>query len=181
MKSNIINESIGTTDPTIVKTPNNLKKEVYNILNTRIGDEYAAHYYYRAAANWCHNMSYKKAAAFFDGEANNELEHALKLQKYLTDWDMLPVIPQAPTTHRFDNLAQIVVGAYDMEYNLFQSYMDNSKIIFNVDLATFDFLQFFRIEQTAAVAEYADLLNALQLINVENNFEILYFENQYFG
>ncbi len=68
-----------------------------------------------------------------------------------------------------------------MEYGLFQSYMDNSKIIFNIDLATFDFLQFFRTEQTAAVAEYADLLNALQLINVENNFEILYFENQYFG
>jgi hypothetical protein len=30
-------------------------------------------------------------------------------------------------------------------------------------------------------AEYADLLNAAQLINVSNNFEVLYFENQYFG
>lgn len=180
MKTTIINESISSTDPTIVKTPNNLKKEVYNLLNTRIGDEYSAHYYYRAAANWCHNMSYKKAAAFFDGEANNELEHALKLQKYLTDWDMLPVIPQVPTSHRFNNLAEIIVGAYDMEYALFQAYADNSKIIFNIDIPTFDFLSSFRTEQTAAVAEYADLLNALQLINVENNFEILYFENQYF-
>jgi ferritin len=181
MKSVIINESISPADPTIIKTPNTLKKEVYNILNSRIGDEYAAHYFYRSAANWCHNMSYKKAAAFFDSEAQIELEHALKLQKYLTDWDMLPVIPQAPTAHKFNNLAEIVVGSYDMEYALFQTYSENSKIIFGIDIPTFDFLQFFRNEQTAAVAEFADLLNALQLINPENNFELLYFENQYFG
>jgi ferritin len=178
---NIINESIKPVDPTIVKKPNTLKKEVLNLLNTRIGDEYAAHFFYRDAANWCHNMSYKNAAAFFDEEANTELEHALKLQKYITDWDGFPVIPQATTNRKFSNLAEIVVGAYDMEYGLFQSYMENSRVIFNVDLATFDFLQFFREEQTKAVAEYADLLNALQLINPENNFELLYFENQYFG
>ena len=178
---NIINESITPVDPTIVKKPNNLKKEVENILNTRIGDEYAAHYFYRDAANWCHNMGYKKAAEFFDGEAVNELEHALKLQKYITDWDGFPVIPQVNTNRKFNNLAEIVVGAYDMEFGLFQSYMENSRVIFSIDLATFDFLQFYRNEQTAAVAEYADLLNALQLINPENNFELLYFENQYFG
>jgi len=181
MKTNIINESITPVDPTIVKKPNNLRSEVLNILNTRIGDEYAAHYFYRSAANWCHNMSYKKAGAFFDGEANNELEHALKLQEYITSWDGFPVIPQVPTDHKFKNLAEIVVGAYDMEFGLFTKYMENSKTVFNLDLATFDFLQFFREEQTKAVAEYADLLNALQLINPEHKFELLYFENQYFG
>lgn len=178
---NIINESIKSVDPTIIKKPNTLRSEVLNLLNARIGDEYAAHFFYRDAANWCHNMSYKKAAAFFDGEANNELEHAIKLQEYITSWDGFPVIPQAVTNRKFTNLAEIVVGAYDMEYGLFQKYMENSKVIFNLDLATFDFLVFFRTEQTAAVAEYADLLNALQLINPENNFELLYFENEYFG
>ena len=178
---NIINESIKSVDPTIIKKPNTLRSEVLNLLNARIGDEYAAHFFYRDAANWCHNMSYKKAGAFFDGEANNELAHALKLQEYITSWDGFPVIPQALTNRKFNNLAEIVVGAYDMEFGLFNKYMENSKTIFNLDLATFDFLVFFRNEQTAAVAEYADLLNALQLINPENNFELLYFENQYFG
>ena len=42
MKTNIINESIRPVDPTIVKTPNTLRSEVLNLLNTRIGDEYAA-------------------------------------------------------------------------------------------------------------------------------------------
>ena len=181
MRTNIINESIRPVDPTIVTKPNTLRSEVLNLLNIRIGDEYAAHYFYRSAANWCHNMSYKKAGSFFDDEANNELAHALKLQEYIVQWDGFPEIPQVPSIHKFENLAEIVVRAYDMEFGLFTKYMENSKTVFNLDLATFDFLQFFRTEQTAAVAEYADLLNALQLINPENNFELLYFENQYFG
>lgn len=181
MRTNIINESIRPVDPTIVKTPNTLRSEVLNLLNTRIGDEYAAHYFYRSAANWCHGMNYKKAGTFFDGEADNELAHALKLQEYIVQWNGIPIIPQVNTTHKFDNLAAIVVGAYDMEYDLFTKYMDNSRTIFNLDLATFDFLSFFREEQNAAVAEFSDLINALQLINPENNFELLYFENEYFG
>jgi len=126
-------------------------------------------------------MNYKNAATFFDGEAKNELKHALKLQEYIVQWNGLPVIPQVNTNHKFNNLAEVVVGAYDMEFDLFNKYMDNSRTIFNLDLATFDFLVFFRDEQNAAVAEYSDLINALQLINPENNFEMLYFENQYFG
>ena len=79
---NIINESIKSVDPTIVKKPNVLKPEVVKLINQRIGDEYTAHYFYRSAANWCHNMEYKKAAEFFDHEADDELIHAKGLQKY---------------------------------------------------------------------------------------------------
>ena len=181
MNTNIINESIRPVDPTIVKKPNQLKKEVVNMINQRIGDEYTAHYFYRSAANWCHNMSYKKAAVFFDAEADDELEHAKGLQKYLTDWDIFPSIPQVTTEQKFDNLADIIVRAYDMEYGLLQSYSENSKVIFNIDQATYVFLQDYIKQNTGSTAEYADLLNALQLINPENNFELLYFENQYFG
>ena len=179
--SNIINESIRPVDPTIVKKPNQLKKEVVNLLNQRIGDEYTAHYFYRCAANWCHNMSYKKAAEFFDTEAADELEHAKGLQKYLTDWDVLPTIPKVETDVKFQNLAEIIVRAYDMEFGLLQSYSENSKVIFGLDQATYVFLQDYVKQNTGSTAEYADLLNALQLINPENNFELLYFENQYFG
>jgi len=182
MRTNIINESIRPVDPTIVKKPNRLKKEVVALLNQRIGDEYTAHYFYRNAANWCHNMSYKKAAKFFDTEAKDELKHAQSLQKYMTDWDVLPEIPKAETIVNFDNLADIIVRAYDMEFGLLQSYSENAKTIFNLsDMATFVFLQDYVKQNTGSTSEYADLLNALQLINPENNFELLYFENKYFG
>lgn len=179
--STIITESIKSVDPTIVKKPNQLKKEVVNLINQRIGDEYTAHYFYRSAANWCHNMSYKKAAEFFDTEAADELEHAKGLQKYLTDWDVMPTIPKVETDVKFENLAEIIVRAYDMEFGLLQSYSENAKVIFGMDQATYVFLQDYIKQNTGSTAEYADLLNALQLINPENNFELLYFENQYFG
>ena len=181
MRTNIINESIRPVDPTIVKKPNQLKKEVVKVLNQRIGDEYTAHYFYRSAANWCHNMSYKKAAVFFDAEAADELEHANGLQKYMTDWDVLPEIPKVETVINFDNLADIIVRAYDMEFGLLQSYSENSMMVFPLDQPTYVFLQDYVKQNTSSTAEYADLLNALQLINPENNFELLYFENQYFG
>jgi len=180
METNIINESIKSVDPTIIKKPNQLKKEVVNLLNTRLGDEFTAYYFYRSAANWCHNIGYKKAAVFFDREAAYELEHGLKIQNYLTDWDCLPVIPKVETVHSFENLAQIIVEAYDMEYNLLNSYNETSRVIFGVDFNTFDFLKFYRDAQVDEVKEYSDLLNALQLINPENNFELLYFEQTYF-
>ena len=181
MKTTIITESIRPVDPTIVKKPNTLRKEVISLLNQRIGDEYKAHYFYRSAANWCHNMEYKKAAEFFDKEAADELTHAQGLQNYLTSWDVKPTIPQVTTNHEFNNLAEIVVQAYDMEFGLLQSYSDNAKVIFNLDMATFVFLQDYIKQNTGSTAEYAAFLNALQLINPENNFELLYFENQYFG
>jgi hypothetical protein len=34
--------------------------------------------------------------------------------------------------------------------------------------------------QNDEVSEYSDLLNALQLVNPDNKFELLYFENTYF-
>lgn len=179
---NIINESIKSVDPTIVKKPNTLRSEVVKLINQRIGDEYTAHYFYRSAANWCHNMEYKKAAVFFDTEAADELTHAQGLQKYMTDWDIKPTIPAVTTDMNFDNLADIIVKAYDMEYGLLQSYSENSKTIFGLnDMATFVFLQDYVKQNTSSTAEYAGFLNALQLINPENNFELLYFENEYFG
>ena len=67
-----------------------LSDKTIKILEDRIKDEYTAHYYYRAAANWCSDMNYKKAAEFFTNEANDELGHAQKIQKYMTDFNIIP-------------------------------------------------------------------------------------------
>jgi ferritin len=161
--------------------PKSLPAEVTKEINTRIGDEYAAHYFYRNAANWCHNANYKKAAAFFDAEAASELDHAKGLQDYLTQWNLIPEIPAAPTNVAFPNLVDIINNAYNMEYALFEKYSAAQQAIFTQHPATFNFIQGYVDIQNTAVGEYSDLLNALQLINAENKFEVLYFENQYFG
>jgi hypothetical protein len=42
-----------------------LNSKTIKILTDRIKDEYTAHYFYRAATNWCRDKNYKKAAEFF--------------------------------------------------------------------------------------------------------------------
>ena len=157
-----------------------LSEKVIRILTDRIKDEYVAHYYYRAATNWCQDMNYKKAAEFFKNEADDELEHAKKLQEYMVDFNIQPTIPQANTKHSFDNLIDIIEGAYKMELGLMKEYNKNSTDLFTEDITTFDVLTEFREIQKGAVVEYNDLINASNLINKKDKFQVLYFENTYF-
>ena len=157
-----------------------LNDKVIQILIARIKDEYTAHYYYRAAANWCQDMNYKKAAEFFKNEADDELTHAKKLQEYMVDFNVQPDIPQAQTTHSFSNLIDIIQGAYKMELDLMMKYNKSSQMVFVEDLTTFDFLTEFRELQKGAVVEYNDLINASNLVDKTDKFQVLYFENTYF-
>jgi ferritin len=163
-----------------ILSPRTLSPEVAELLEERIGDEYTAHYFYRNASNWCADKAYINAAAFFAAEAATELAHAEKIQTYLVGWNIVPIIPPVKMIPTFTTLIDIVNKSYVLEYNLLTKYNTDSSMIFSIDLNTFDFLQEFRTIQNAAVAEYSDLLNAAQLINVENNFEVLYYEGKYF-
>ena len=171
-----------------VETPKNegdgklykLSEKVVNILTDRIRDEYTAHYYYRAASNWCQDKNYKKAFEFFKNEAVDELTHAEKLQEYMADFNIIPVIPQAPTSHSFDSLVDIIYGAYKVELALMKEYNKNSQELFASDITTFDFLKKYRKIQKGAVVEYNDLINAIGLVDKTDKFQVLYFEQTYF-
>lgn len=163
-----------------IKNPKTLAEGTVTKLTERLKDEYTAHYFYRNASNWCAGEGYQKAAAFFAKEAANELEHAEGLQKYLVDWNVYPTMPSVKPTLNFANLIDIINKAYALEYALFEAYIKDSKELFNDDLNTFDFLTGYRTGQNQSVIEYSDLLSAAMLVNVENNFEILYFEQTYF-
>lgn len=157
-----------------------LDEKTIKIITERIKDEYAAHYYYRAAANWCRDMNYKKAAEFFSNEADDELTHAKTLQEYMVDFNVIPEIPQAKIKHEFDNLIDVVYGAYKMELGLMNSYNKNSQELFNSDITTYDLFTEFRLIQKGAVVEYNDLINASNLIDKKDKFQVLYFEQTYF-
>jgi ferritin len=182
--SSMMKEDENMTGPTELVTPktlNDFSDAISTALNERIGDEYAAHYFYRNAANWCKNANYKNATAYFEGEASSELDHAKGLQDYLTQWNLLPAIPAAPTQHSFKNLADIINKAYEIEYDLMVKYSDNQKEFLAAHPATFNFIQKYVDIQNEAVAEYSDLLNALNLVDINNRLDVLYFENNYFN
>jgi ferritin len=163
-----------------IKNPNKLADASVSRLNDRIRDEYMAHYFYRCATNWCMGVGYMKAGAFFTAEAETELEHARGLQKYLVDWNINPTLPSIKANIPFSNLIDIVNKAYAMEYGLLEAYCKDSTELHMSDIKTYDFLRKYRKFQNDAVIEYSDLLNAAMLVDVDNNFEVLYFEQTYF-
>jgi ferritin len=160
--------------------PKPLEEDIEKMLNERLGDEYTAYYFYRNAANWCKNANYKKAADFFNAEAEGELSHAQGIQDYLTQWNLIPVIPSVPTSLTFSGLVEIINRAYELEYGLLMKYSDDQKVVLDRDPATFNFIQKYVDIQVGEVSEYSDYLNALELINPTNKFEVLYFEQTYF-
>lgn len=178
--SNVITESENNVSKNTKVNLYKLDSKTTKILTDRIKDEYIAHYYYRAAANWCQDMNYKKAAAFFNAEADDELVHAKGIQDYMTGFNIIPEIPQAPTKHTFDNLMDIIVGAYKIELALMKEYNKDSQELFSSDITTFDFLKEYREFQKDAVVEYNDLINAGELIDKTDKFQVLYFEQTYF-
>ena len=164
----------------MVIQPKRLPAEIISCINQRIGDEYAAHYMYRNAANWCKNMNYKKAALYFEAESSSELDHAKMLQDYLTQWNIMPQIPPTSPDSKFTSLVDIINKAYTIEYDLLGLYSKLQHDFCAAHPATHNFIQKFVDIQNEAVGEYSDLLNALCLINVDNKLDILYFEQTYF-
>lgn len=165
---------------TQIKTPKTLPDESVQRLTERLRDEYVAHYFYRNATNWCKGVGYNKAATFFANEAAAELEHAEGIQTYLVDWNVVPLMPAVKPNITFTDLIDIVNKAYALEFGLFESYNEDSKALFQSDITTFDFMTTYRTRQTESVIEYSDLLNAAELVDVNNKFEVLYYEQTYF-
>jgi ferritin len=176
----------GAGVPTIEMEPSmggsNLRKlnpETIGELTARLKDEYTAHYFYVNAANWCRDANYKKATAFFEAEALTELGHAKGLMDYMVDFNIIPTIPVTDTNQRFMGLVEIIEKAYAIELDLMDKYNASSAKLFASDLTTFDFLQVYRTGQKESVVEYNDLLNALELVDKNDKFQVLYFEQTY--
>lgn len=161
-------------------TPHKLPSEVSNLLSERLSDEYAAHYFYRQATNYCENVGYLKAAAYFKGEAEDELKHAEGLQKYLTDWNVQPVLAPISAPEKFSSLVDLIEKAYTIEYNLYEEYESTSKVMLSKDLCTFVFLQQYMTIQQQSVAEYSTLLNRLELIDKKDKNWVFEFEHNSF-
>jgi ferritin len=162
-------------------TPKKLNSKAVSLINDRIADEYSAHYFYRNVSNICEEMGYTKAAVFFAKEAANELEHAEGLQKYLTDWNIVPTLKAISAPVTVEGLVDAISSAYEIEYDLYQEYEKSSADILAMsELATFDFLAKYRELQRESVAEYATLIDKLNLIDYNDKNWLANFENENF-
>lgn len=158
----------------------NLDKALVALLQSVLIEEYTAFYFYRNAANYCSNVGFDKAAAYFQKESEDELVHAKKLETYLTDWNIMPVLNQIDMPESISGLKNAIKKAYDMELSLYDLYNEISQKAVAVNAELFTFLDFFRIQQQTSVAEYTTLINKLELINSDDKFQIYVFEKEEF-
>jgi ferritin len=162
-------------------TPVKLDDKTVKMLNSRLNDEYDAHYFYRQATNWCENIGFTKAAKYFSQEAADELTHAEGLQKYMSDWNVTATLGGVKTPGSISGLAELIQSAYEIEYDLYEQYEKISLEIFNMsDVCTFDFLKEYRTIQRKSVAEYATLINKLMLIDYNDKNWLANFEQENF-
>jgi ferritin len=159
-----------------------LNPKTAEILMKKISKEYLHHYTYQAASNWCRDNGFDVAKDFFLKESDEELGHARKLQEYLIDWNMNPVISvEFPSDLNYTNLLELIQTIYNTEYELYEMYEYCSKELIDMgDTCTFDFLQFFRKAQTDAVITYSDMLGKLEGVNGDDKFTMLLLEKKLF-
>lgn len=165
-----------------MKKPEKLSKEIVLLLLPRLKDEFNAYYFYRAASNWCQNVGFFKAAKYFLEESNSELEHAKGIENFLLDWNVIPTLPSImQPENAFSGLGDIIEKAYDIEYKLYEDYENTSVEIFKTgDICVFDFLQKYRTIQKDSVAEYSNMLNILEGVDVGDKFKMLVLEENLF-
>ena len=161
--------------------PTKLDAQVITMINDRIKDEHTAFYFYMQASNWCRDKGFFKASDFFKGESDSELTHSKKLQDFLLDWNVIPSLPQLSSPQDFKTLVDIIEKAYGLEYDLYEKYEDVSMKAFkHPDLCAFNLFQEFVTIQKDSVAEYSDMINTLDGVEL-NKMNLLLLEENLFG
>lgn len=166
-----------------VKKPVKLSSYWVDILNERISDEYMAHMFYREACNWAENEGYVEAARYFESEASDELLHAQRLQKFLTDHNVKPTLPSISPQENFTGLVDIFNKQYEIERELGIDYKRNAHAAISsgtTEMAVFSLLQSFVVIQDEAEAETSTRLNKLMLIDSNDKNWLYNFQREEF-
>ena len=133
-------------------------------LNEQIGNEFAAHQQYVAAAVYYDAETLPQLARFFYAQALEERDHAMMMVQYLVDADERVVIPGvSPPQSEFANLVEPVSLALQQERRV----TDQINALAGTARAESDytseqFMQWFIKEQVEEVATMSDLLRVVE-------------------
>ena len=130
------------------------------LLNTQIGNEFAAHNQYLACAIYYDAQTMPQTAAFFYAQALEEREHAMMMVQYLLDTDAAVQLPgvDAPVSEFADVVAPITL-ALEQEKRVTEQINGLLRIAREEsDFASEQFMQWFIKEQVEEVATMNDLL-----------------------
>jgi len=162
--------------------PHKLNSGVVKALSNLLKDEYYANRVYRYISNCLRNSGFKYAADYYANEAADEIQHAIGLEKFATDWNTeLAFLPQEGVDLKEEGLVEFIDFSYNLEYALLEKYKKEYTSAFeDGDLEVAFFLQKYVDIQCNAVAEIADQLNMLELFDKEDKNWVFQFEKKVF-
>ncbi len=131
-------------------TPNrSLSKEIEDLLNEQIKMEGQSSAYYLSMASWCETKGYEHSAQFLYEHSEEERGHMLKLFKYVNEAGGHALQPEVTNIkHSFNSLREVFEATLEHEISVTNSiHQIVDKCFASKDFTTFNFLQWFVIEQ----------------------------------
>lgn len=133
----------------IIGPRRSLTEETEKLLNEQITMEGKSSAYYLSMASWCETKGYIRSSEFLYTHSDEERGHMLKLFRYVNETGGHACQPEITNIkHSFDSLRQVFELILDHEIQVTQSIHKLVDHCFSTkDFTTFNFLQWFVIEQ----------------------------------
>jgi len=133
----------------VITPKRSLTEETEKILNTQIIMEGKSSAYYLSMASWCDTQGYVNSAQFLYKHSEEERQHMLKLFSYINDAGGHALQPEITSIkHSFQSLREVFELILTHEIEVTNSINVIVDHCFNIkDFTTFNFLQWFVIEQ----------------------------------
>ena len=130
------------------------------LLNTQIGNEFAAHQQYVACAVYFDELTMPRTAQLFFDQALEERQHAMMMVRYLLDSDVRVRIPAVPApVNEFPDVVAPVALALEQEKRVTEQINALVGVARREnDFASDQFMQWFIREQVEEVSKMSDLL-----------------------
>ncbi|MCO6461050.1 MAG: ferritin [Saprospiraceae bacterium] len=143
-----------------------VSENLTSALNKQIEMEGYASFLYLSMSCWCEHKGLKGCAAFLRRQSEEENMHMLKIIDYMLDVDAIPVIPQVNQPPvRFDSIVSLMHSVYEHEKKVTRSIHQLVDLCTKEDNSdTFNFLQWYVIEQREEEALMRSILDKIKLI-----------------
>lgn len=153
----------------VVTATTSLLPEIEEALNKQIVMEGESSTYYLAAASWCEKEGYENAANYLYKHAEEERSHMLKIFHYVNEAGGHAIAPTiSGIRHNYDNLRHVFESGLEHEISVTRSINDLVDLCFKVrDFATFQFLQWFVMEQREEEVHARRIVEIFDIIGEE--------------
>lgn len=153
---------------------------ISDLLIDTIGEEFNAFLFYDFCSSWCYSKGYTNAAKTFLGKSMKNLNRIHKLQEFLSVRGVVNLLSASEKTVSFTDMVDLLNQSNNIETALYNKYDEHSRLISQIDLFSFDFLQEFRSNQNDCMVKSKLLLDKIKKIDSTSNLEMTMFIDKFF-